>query len=454
MTKRPHRRPASLAAQYTRLLATMFLLLETLVAAIALYFVFLPMAERSADDLAGLMVLSAQTWAELPPQTRPDFEDELARNHQLALRPDMQTPADTMLLHGFYVGYLERAMASRLGREVYFHKAMGIDGGDWLWTTIPVGGRQIGAGFAAARMQTNPLIAAGAAIAAGSMLALLLAWWMARRIALPIARLETAAAQLAHGTHPTAIPQQGPRELAELAAHFNTMARQVRELMDARTTLFAGISHDLRTPLARIRLALAMLTLRPAPKLIERIESDVEEMNGLIAQLLDLARGLGTEATVALPLAAWLNERADLHRAAAQAAHSTLSVQCDAALCALAAPGMLARIVDNLIDNALRYAPGEIELRAEPHMDVAANGERTARIRLSVVDRGPGIADADRAAVFQPFWRLERSRNPQTGGYGLGLAIVRQLAQAHGWQVGLDARAGAGLIAWIDLPVG
>jgi two-component system osmolarity sensor histidine kinase EnvZ len=447
MTASPGRRP-TLAQQYLRRLWALFLAFATVIFASELGFVMLPMAERSADDLAGLMVLSAQTWAELPPQTRPVFEAELLRSYELALRPGMAPPPDTSLVHGIYLHYLEQSLQERSGAPVFLAQAPGPQGGDWLWTSVQAGGQAIGVGFSEERMNTRPLWSLAVALLAGAALAGATAVFMARRIATPVARLEQAAAELASGASPALLPVSGPRELADLARHFNLMTLQVRELIDARTTLLAGISHDLRTPLARMRLALELLTLKPSPALIERLEHDIDEMNALIGQLLDLARGLSHEEPSRFELAPWLAERSRLHAAAAQTAQAAITVSCPAGLHVHAAPERLARLVDNLLGNALRYAPGPIELAVQG--PAGAPGQRT---RLSVMDRGPGIPPEQMAAVWQPFQRVEGSRSPQTGGYGLGLAIVRQLAQAQGWPVGLEVRPGGGLIAWVDLPV-
>lgn len=439
-----------LARQYARSLAALFLALEIVTASAALAFIFLPMAERSADDLAGLMVLSVRTWAELPPETRPVFEDELARSYQIALRPGMLPPADTGLRHGFYLWFLERAFARRVGQEAFFMDEIAPDGKLWLWTSIPAGGQWIGAGFASSRMQTSPFVALAVALAIGTLLVGVLAWWLARRIAEPVARLEHAAAQLARGARPDLLPETGPREFAELSHHFNQMALQVRELLAARTTLFAGISHDLRTPLARMRIAIEMLTLKPNPALLQRLEHDIDEMNALIAQLLELARGLSTEPPRDFALCDWLQTRARVHESAAEAAGAKIVVDCAAEVTVHAAPGMLARVLDNLIGNALRYAPGPVDLVAEVVAPRA--GDAHATVRVGVLDRGPGIPEQQLAAVFQPFHRLEASRSPETGGFGLGLSIVRQLARANGWVVSLASRPGGGLAAWLELP--
>ena len=439
-------RRASLAQHYLRWLVSLFLALAVLIFAAVLGFVMLPLAERSADDLAGLMVLSAQTWAELPPDTRPAFETELLRQHQLALLPDMPMPPDNSLVHGFYVHFLEQSLQQRSGLPAYLARAAGPEHGDWLWTTVKAGGQAIGVGFSEQRMNTRPLWGLAVVLLAGTGLASLVALWLARRIAQPVARLEQAAAELATGASPALLPENGPRELAELAHHFNQMALQVRDLLDARTTLLAGLSHDLRTPLARMRLAIELLTLKPSPALIGRLEHDIEEMNALIGQLLDLAKGLEHEERRTFDLAPWLVERATQHADAARAAGAAITVNCASGLQVHAAAGLLGRVVDNLVGNALRYAPGPIELRAQ-----AVDATSTGTIRLSVLDRGPGIPADQMDTVWRPFQRVEGSRSPQTGGYGLGLAIVKQLATSQAWAVGLTAREGGGLDAWVDL---
>lgn len=443
-------RRASLAQHYLRWLLVLFLAWAVLILAAVLWFVMLPLAERSADDLAGLMVLSAQTWVELPPETRPAFEAELLRNHKLALAPNRPMPPDGDLVHGFYIHYLEQSLQQRSGRPAYLARASGPEPGGWLWTSVTAGGQPIGVGFSDERMNTRPLWGLGVVLLVGLVLAGLAAPWLARRIALPVARLEQAAGELAAGACPSLLPITGPRELAELAGHFNHMVLQVRDLLDARTTMLAGLSHDLRTPLARMRLALELLGTSPTPRadLIARLEQDIEDINSLIGQLLDLAKGLDHEDRRTIALGPWLVERAGRHADAAARCGAVIEVACPGNLQVQAAAGLLGRVVDNLLGNALRYAPGPIELRVQVPAALPAG-----RLRLSVCDRGPGIPPDQIDAVWRPFQRVEGSRSAQTGGYGLGLAIVKQLATSQGWSVGLAARDGGGLIAWVDLPV-
>ncbi len=428
-------KPVSLARQNTLLLAGAFLLVELLAVFSVAWLLMLPVAKRSADDLAGLMILSAQTWAELPPDTRMAFEHELMDNHGLALRAE---PAGMGRdeWHPLYFYLLEDALVRRLGAER--HLASEVIGDTlWYWTDLPAGDDTLTVGLPQTRIETQPVLAFMLVFFGGLLFAGVFAWWLAQRITAPLARLEAAATRIGHGERPERLPETGPLELAALACRFNAMSQQVRDLLTARTTLLAGVSHDLRTPLARMRLALEMLKDDPAPALIARLETDIEEMNGLIATLLDLARGLEREPLKETDLAELLNGLVEN-----TASNRTIVVQCDA--CTLeVAPRALRRALGNLLQNALRYAPDEpIELVCEA---------QETSFRVGVLDRGPGIPSDRIATMFEPFQRLEDSRSPQTGGAGLGLAIVRELAKANGWQVTLEPRKGGGLAAWIEL---
>jgi two-component system osmolarity sensor histidine kinase EnvZ len=436
----------TLRLQTVRAMLVLVLALELAFAAVALLFVLQPMAKRSAHDLAGLMVLSAQTWAELPPQTRPAFERELRANYRLSLQPDLPVPADTGLIHGFYIGYIEQALRQRVGHPLYFQRQTDAQGHIWLWTSIPAGGREIGVGVDNSRIQTQPLRALVFGLLLTLPSAILLALWWARRITRPVVAMERAAAKLARGDTPQRLPQTGPRELVSLAAHFNQMAERIDALLQARTTLLAGVSHDLRTPLARIRLALELQRMQPSAERLDQIERDVQAMDRLIGDVLQLARGLQASAPQTLALLPWLQERQQTHADWARSQGAVLTVQCPPDLHAWVDADALQRVVDNLLANAVRHAPGPIVLHA-------GLAQTPGRVRIALLDRGPGIPAGQLDAVFEPFARLDVARTPGQGvGSGLGLAVARQLAQQHGWEVGLQARDGGGLMAWVEMP--
>ena len=429
----------SLRQQNALRLALIFVLFELVAALAVVFLLMLPMAERASSDLAGLMVLSAQTHSELPPGTRPAFEKELLRAHGLELRTTPPVEAEPRHRHGLYLGALKRRLSTRAGQVITFLQAEQA-GEHWLWASLPSGGQTLWLGFPHSRVGPHPLAALTLTLSAGLLLAAIAAWWLGDVILKPIKRFDSAAAILGRGETPTVLPEQGPRELAGLAHRFNRLSEQIRELLEARTTLLAGLSHDLRTPLARMRLALEMLQRRPDPAWIERLDKDIGEMDQLVGDVLMLARGLSQETPEPVELSALLKELA----AAARTTGAEVQVRCPS-IEIKTAVAALRRVLSNLLDNAQRYAGiHPIELQAE------CAGEHC---RIGILDLGPGIPAAELQAVFRPFHRVEQSRSPSTGGTGLGLAIVKQLAQAQGWRVWLENRPDAGLVAWVELPV-
>lgn len=429
--------PHSLARHNALALAIAFIVIELLTITLFTLWVLLPLARRSADDLAGLMVLSAQTWAELPPQTRPAFEEELFDKHALALRADPPL-SNAGSWHGPYFYLLEVALRQRTGMALHLSSEQ-QDSTTWYWVNVPAGRSHLTVGLSEARIESQPVTAFFVVLAIGLLLAAVVAVWLARKLTRPLAKLEAASAVIGEGGSPALLSETGPREVAALSRRFNAMAAQVRDLLASRTTLLAGVSHDLRTPLTRMRLALEILKGQPDPSMISRLEYDIEQMNQLIGNVLDLARGLAHEKPVQINLPDYLAQLAVDH------ATPTNPVAVTCPPCEITAPRVaLQRAIGNLLQNAHRYAPGGVDLVVDM---------TEGRCRIGVLDRGPGIAPDQLEAVFEPFFRLDASRSPVTGGSGLGLAIVRELARVNGWKVTLQARDGGGLQAWIELPL-
>jgi two-component system osmolarity sensor histidine kinase EnvZ len=218
------------------------------------------------------------------------------------------------------------------------------------------------------------------------------------------------------------------------------MSREVAGLLENRTTLLAGISHDLRTPLTRMRLALELLPENEAGELCSGLRRDVDEMDNLLRETLQLARGVGHgEKQQERDLGEIISEvvadcRQDNVLVKWEPVESfTWSVPVTS----------LKPVLNNLLENAIRYGnnhPVAIELKKEKGSPV-----------IRVLDRGPGIPEEMRSAVFRPFQRLENSRSSTTGGSGLGLSIVQQLCNAQGWEVSLQPRSGGGTMAVLRL---
>ena len=423
--------PRSLFARTALTLALVFIVFQALALWVVTRTLILPVAERSADDLAGLIVLSAQTWVELPPETRAAFERELARRHGLRLTTvDVGATADAPRFA--FRSQIEDALSVRMDEDIVLR---GVPGTDAAWLDIPVGGHDLRAGFFPQRYAVKPPLAALAVIALGTLLSLLTALFLVRRVTVPLARAVDATRRVGAGELPEPLPETGPAELAELARRFNAMAAEVRELLDNRTTLLAGISHDLRTPMTRMQLNLELLRDDPKPARIDRALADLADMNKLIAGYLELARSTQPQARLRFDLAVLLEEVA-----ADAGLDWPATAPCEVEAGRLA----LRQIVANLVQNAQRYGGGSpVELALECD-------KRGARV--IVRDSGPGIPDDQLEKVFRPFYRLEASRSQATGGTGLGLAIVRQLAEAHGCRITLANRPAGGLEAVLEVP--
>jgi len=411
----------------------------TLVTASAIVvYVLLPLSQRSAADLANIMVLAARTFHQLPPESRANYRRHLIDQYRLGL--DEQPPVVDHQRHFFpYRWRLEQALSKRLGRPVEMISASNA-GEPWFWVEI---GRDIDEeplwiGFPRSRIGTQPLLGLTIIALVAVGLILLTALILAGQVSRPVRRLAKAAEEVAFGRSPQDLPETGLVELANLARRFNQTSRQVRELLADRTLLLTGISHDLRTPLTRLRLAVAMLPEGTPPELTQRLERDIDEMNTLIGQALELGRTLGAEPPEMVELNTLLTE------VVAKRSHLlwTPGPDCYRAVAVLA----LRRILANLVENALRYGGEQpVELRLDCQEEAVA---------IEVLDRGPGIPESELEAVFRPFYRLESSRNRRTGGTGLGLAVAQQLAQANRMELTLTPRPGGGMIGRVWLPAG
>ncbi len=267
-------------------------------------------------------------------------------------------------------------------------------------------------------------------------LALLGAYFIARQVARPLNEIAQAALQVGHGETPQRLREEGAKEIADMARAFNQMSSDLAAHEHERALVLGGISHDLRTPLTRIRLAAEM---SGDALLREGLNADVEQMDAVIQQFLDFARLDENEAAVHTDIPGLVQEVAQ--RFMAQASTFALDLQPIPSLAVR--PLLLKRALGNLLDNAVKYGGGKITV--ELHQDANT-------IVLSVADRGTGIPDAQREAVKRPFIRLEAARSNATGS-GLGLAIVERAARLHGGEFHLDNRQGGGLVAKLVLPI-
>ncbi len=273
-------------------------------------------------------------------------------------------------------------------------------------------------------------------ILATTLVVVALSVWALKRSTAPLATLASAAERLGRDVNAPPLAEDGPSEVRFAARAFNEMQRRLRTFIADRTQTLAAVSHDLRTPITRLRLRAEFIDDAEAQK---KMLADLDEMEAMIAATLAFAADdAGAEASVAFDLAALLQGLCDdardrgedaVYEGAAKFVHD-------------GRPRALKRLFGNLIDNALKYGK-------RARVSLAADAQA---VTVAVVDDGPGIPDGELEKVFQPFYRVEPSRNRSTGGTGLGLAVVRSIARAHGGDVTLANRGEGGLSATVVLP--
>ncbi len=265
--------------------------------------------------------------------------------------------------------------------------------------------------------------------------------WAVRRMVAPVGTLAAAAERLGRDVAAPPLPEDGPTEVAKAARAFNVMAARLRRFVTDRTFLLAAIGHDLRTPITRLRLRAEFIEDEEQRR---RTLADLDELEAMVSATLVFARDATSgEPLVAIDLAELARTVLDEAADARPDQPNTLAYAGPDHLAVRVRPVSLKRALMNLVTNALKYGD-----TARLTLSPPAGG----LLHLAVDDDGPGIPDAELERVFQPFQRLEPSRNRETGGMGLGLPIARNILRAHGGDVTLANRPGGGLRALVTLP--
>lgn len=280
-----------------------------------------------------------------------------------------------------------------------------------------------------------------AATAATALLAIVGAWLIQRRINRPLNALVQASAALGRGERPEPLPvdpPRTPREIASVSQAFNDMVASLAQSERERALMLAGLSHDLRTPLAKMRLATEMLDGRAEAELLATVNRNIDAMDGLLSRFLDFMRSSQGERE---PLVE-VDLNALVHEALALCPHDNVQLQLNPLPLRAMRPQGVVRLVLNLVVNAQRHGAPPIEV---------ATGEDQGAQWLEVCDRGPGIDAAHVESLKQPFARGDQARGGPSGA-GLGLAIADRVARAHGARFDLLPREGGGLIARVTWP--
>ena len=366
----------------------------------------------------------------------------VGREYGALLVPVDRRPEIGQMPRGPALQPLVDKLQEQLGRDTEVRLGMRMDQ-PVVWIRLNVGPegntRGVWAGFPIRNVDSGE-VPTRLWITLGAVLLLLLAgtYWFARRLAKPLAELADAVDKVAEGKRPDPLPVDGPEEISRVARNVNRMAANLEQLERDRSTMLAGISHDIRTPLTRLRLA-SEISVNDAQSRDE-MAADIDEIDRIVTQFLDFARGTPKEAP----------EQADLQIVLGAIAHKAASRNLPVtwqpgpeALVVNAYPAAFERMLMNLIENAHRYGKPPVELA------VRRDGEM---VDIDVLDAGDGVSAGDVERLKQPFVRGDHARGG-TMGAGLGLAIVERLAKWHGGSFDLLPRSGGGTVARVRLPL-
>lgn len=433
--------PASLRGRNALLIVALVVLGQVTGAVLLRQMVIKPRLEQLADAVARNALAIRAGLQVLPPAERAAYvqafnERELRERPEPAAEPALlRGVRDRVLLTPLERGFV-RAISRRLAGEgeVLWRRREGgrlelrlaVQGSDY-WIVLP--------GLVAAREFSGAwLIATGGS----ALLALVAALWLQRRMNRPLERVEEAARTLAAGRQPQLLPEEGPREVATVSRSFNQMVRSLGQAERERALMLAGISHDLRTPLTKLRLGVEILDAKAEPELMASLRRSIEEMDAIVGQFLDFARDEQDE-----PLAqADLHELAQAVQAACADHGRPVAVEGGPGALVRLRPRALHRVVTNLVENAWRHGRPPV---------VLATGSDGQGAWLEVRDAGDGIDPAQAELLKQPFRRAEGARAGPAGS-GLGLAIAERIVRQHGGRLELSRAAGGGLCARVVLP--
>lgn len=399
----------------------------------------------SADEVAAFVGRVAAAMEAAPANTRPAIADAASRPlaaiaWEPAMLPDVDGSPDHRLFSAFPESMRPRLRIEPLPTATWPMEGEFADNLRTLQLRLPEGEAvavryrlEDGSILAVTMLLVDPPSFWAPRTLASNLLLLAtviaVSLWAATWIARPLSTLARAAELLGHDVNAPALPEKGPFEVRSAARSFNGMQRQLQRLIVERTYMLAGFSHDLRTPITRLRFRLELVA---DAALREKAGADLDEMEAMIAACLRFAREEAPhqereEVDLGAMVQTICENLADSGEAVEYQGDGRVIISCH--------PLSLRRALTNLMDNAVKYGGC-----ARVRMEAAAD-----KVEIVIDDDGPGIPAAKHETAFAPFGRLEQSRSRQTGGIGLGLSVARLIIAAHDGEIRLENRAGGGL---------
>ncbi|MBS0452233.1 MAG: HAMP domain-containing protein [Proteobacteria bacterium] len=433
--------PRSLFGRNALLIVALIVLSQAASALLLQHLVVRPRAAQVADSVARSISAIRQGLATLPPAQQQAYVQ--AFNAQVGQHAGQAPDAGPVLvrpvLTAFQRSFVDAVSQRLAGQDVQV--SWRHEGGGSLALRMQLAGTEQWL-FLPGVLPEHDFIGTWALMSlAVVLLAIAGALWFQWRLNRPLARVVGAARTLAGGQAPAPLPEDGPTEIATVSRSFNQLVSSLDKTERERALLLAGISHDLRTPLTKLRLGVEILGGANEPELTASMSRSIEELDAIVQQFVDFARGEGDEPRVPVDLNALAAQvkaaNADHGRALALEAAPSLPV-------VQARAQALRRVLDNLVENAFRHGRAPVSLRT---------GQGDGLVWVEVADRGDGVAPEQAELLKQPFRRAGGESRAGVSGSGLGLAIVERIARGHGGRLDLLPNEGGGLRVRVSLPV-
>ncbi|MGB6105763.1 MAG: ATP-binding protein [Pusillimonas sp.] len=403
-----------------------------------------PRALQMAQRVTTAVSITRSALVYAPTSVRPALLLDLATKESLRVQPLEPTDILKPLPDSNYWNHVASEIKDRLGPDT--HVMWTVNDIQGIWVSFEINNDQYWLVFD--REQLG--LTAGAEWLGWGATALLLALIGAavsvRFVNRPLAQLAKVAQQLARGETPSPLPEKGPAEIRDMNIAFNRMARDIRQTEADREIMLAGISHDLRTPLARMRLEIEMSDVSDETR--QAIDEDLGQIDHSIGQLMEYARPAAAAPEQGINISSALHDLFERERSHTESLGGELSANIESSLYARINAHDLKRIVSNLIENARRYGRTPADGRARIQLSASQEGNIVA---IEVKDQGAGIAPTDIQRLLRPFSRGESARTGVSGA-GLGLAIVERLLGQVDGTLELISQPLGGLTARIEIP--
>nr|WP_307731130.1 ATP-binding protein [Massilia agilis] len=405
-----------------------------------------PQVQQTAELVVSVVTITKAALTHSAPELRRELLFELVSNEGiriLPLEPDdkIEPPPSTPNM-----AEIAALVREKLGEDTRFSRRVNDVAGFWI--SFNIDGDKYWLMLERDRLMGLTRVQWIGWASVVGVLSVLGAALISSLVNLPLARLTAAARAIAQGERPAPLPEKGSKEIIQANRSFNQMVEDLAQVEKDRAVILAGISHDLRTPLARMQLEVEMANLSQEAR--EGMQSDIAQMDAIIGQFLDYAKPTESATFTAVDMSEML---AEIGREASRMPNMRVHCDIEPNVQVLGNAIDLRRVINNVIENARRYArtPGQDHTEVDITCQVKSTGHGRRAV-ITLADHGPGVPEDQIAQLLKPFTRLDTARG-QANGAGLGLAIVERVLTRHNAQLNLRNREGGGLVVQLALPL-